>query len=267
MSTNTAIEWTDHTFNPWHGCTKVSPGCTNCYANRLDDRHLYDDHGHWGPGAPRLALSEANWKHPVRWNRAAARRGERAMVFCASMADIFDKEAPKAERARLWPLIEATPNLDWQILTKRPERILKTIPAAWRSTPPENVWFGTSVENADYTKRVDALRQVPAVVRFLSVEPMLGPIVGIDMDGIGWVIAGGESGPGARPMQAAWVRGLRDQCVAARVPFFFKQWGQHNAEGVRQRSKHDAGRILDCRTWDQFPLPGKPMPAIVRGVK
>lgn len=258
MAAKTRIEWTHHTFNPWHGCTKISPGCANCYAETRDGRHLYEPVDHWGPGAPRMRLSAEYWMQPYKWNRAAQKAKERRRVFCASMADIFEVEAPQQEQRRLWPLIEGTPDLDWQLLTKRPERILEVIPAPWRESPPANVWYGTSIENADYVWRVRALREVPAAVRFLSVEPLLGPIPNLPLDGIGWVIVGGESGSGARPMQPAWARQIRDQCAAAQVPFFFKQWGQFDAHGTYYPDKADIPAVLDGREWRQFPehIPG-----------
>jgi len=255
MSENTAIEWTDHTFNPWHGCTKVSPGCAHCYAkHQVDDRRLHEPVSHWGRGAPRMAMSEAYWQQPERWNRAAEKAGSPRLVFCASMADVFDEEAPKDAQERLWGLIDATPHLRWQLLTKRPERILTTIPRTWRETHRPNVWYGTSVESADYTWRVHELVKVPAVVRFLSVEPLLGPIPELSLDGIDWVILGGESGAAARPMSADWVRQIRDRVCARGVPFFFKQWGQYDDLGVRRRRKRFAGHdLLDGRRWSEFP--------------
>lgn len=253
MARHTKIEWTDFTFNPWHGCTKVSPGCQFCYAAQYDKRHLLDDVVHWGPGARRLLFDDAHWREPEAWDRAAARAGARSRVFCASMADVFEEEAPRHEQLRLWDLIERTPNLDWQLLTKRPERILAAIPRMWRRNPPSNVWYGTSVETADYVWRIAELRRVPAVIRFLSIEPLLGPIPRLPLRGIHWVILGGESGPGARPMEIAWARGIRDRALKQCVPFFFKQFGRHDASGVRRSSKEEAGRMLDGRTWDEFP--------------
>lgn len=255
MARHTKIEWTDFTFNPWHGCTKVSPGCEFCYAALYDKRRLLDDVVHWGPGARRLLFDDAHWGEPEAWDRAAARAGARSRVFCASMADVFEEEAPRHEQRRLWDLIERTPNLDWQLLTKRPERILEAIPASWRLSAPRNVWYGTSVESADYLWRVTELYEVPAAVRFLSMEPLLGPIPRLPLGGIHWVILGGESGPGARPMAPAWARQIRDQLLARGIPFLFKQWGQHDASGVRRSSKEEAGRLLDGRTWDEFPRP------------
>lgn len=243
MANDTLIEWTDHTFNPWWGCTKVSPGCTHCYADRMATRWGHDI---WGKGKERRRFGDKHWAEPLKWNRAAEAAGRPARVFCASMADVFEAGAPRSDRRRLWALIEATPSLRWQLLTKRPERILDQIPAAWRRKAPENVWYGTSVESRDFTWRVHELKRVPASVRFLSVEPMLGAIPRLPIAGVDWVIAGGESGPGARRMDIDWVRQVRDRCVGRGVPFFFKQWGGVN--------KKRTGRLLDGRTWDEFPL-------------
>lgn len=251
MGRNSAIEWTTHTFNPWWGCTKVSPGCKNCYAERLSTRYGHDV---WGAGATRRTFAEDHWKEPLKWEKEAAKSSVRARVFCASMADVFDKDAPVRQRKRLWKLITATPHLDWLLLTKRPERIIQSIPATWLVKPPANVWYGTSVESKEFVTRVRELRKVPAAVRFLSVEPLLGPIPRLPLVGIQWVILGGESGGGARAMDAAWARQIRDRCNKRKVPFFFKQWGVFDSAGNRQRSKHDAGRVLDGRTWDELPV-------------
>lgn len=237
MGENTKIEWAKHTFNPWIGCTKVSPGCDHCYAETFAHRFG----GGWGKGAPRRLTSESNWKLPLRWNRAAEKAGRRDRVFCASLADVFDNEVPDAWRDRLFALIDCTPNLDWLLLTKRPQVALKYM------NPPSimpNVWLGTSVENQPMADlRIPTLLKIPAAKRFLSVEPLLGPV---DLwssanyqlpdgsfgsafawgKGVNWVIVGGESGPKARPMHPAWARSIRDQCVAAGVPFFYKQWGE-----------------------------------------
>ena len=241
MGTTTSIEWTEHTFNPWWGCTKVSAGCTNCYAETLAKRY---GHKVWGTGDRRV-FGEAHWREPVRWNALAESEGNAHRVFCASMADVFDKDAPPGEQARLWKLIDSTPWLRWQLLTKRPERIGEVIPPDWLTTPRENVWLGTSVESPAVLDRVAALVKVPAAVRFLSVEPLIAKIPRLPLRGIGWVIVGGESGSRSRPMEPDWVRALRDRCVAAEVPFFFKQWGG--------RLKKLNGRVLDGRTWDEFP--------------
>lgn len=256
MAAETKIEWTDSTWSPWWGCTKVSAGCTNCYAEALD-RRTKGGGGHWGAGAPRRVMSDTHWRQPVKWNRAALAAGVRRRVF-PSMCDPFDVEAPASERARFFELIEQTRDLDWLLLTKRPELILEMIPARWRSAFPANAWVGTSVENqAAADVRVPELLAVPASLLFLSCEPMLGSVNlrgfpfsggyrvdaltgrthGYDIRGarfqgavrtnrIGWVIAGGESGFGARPLHPEWVRSLRNQCQDARVPFLFKQWGE-----------------------------------------
>ncbi len=241
MGTTTAIEWTEHTFNPWWGCRKVSAGCTNCYAEALARRYGHDV---WG-GPSRRTFGDEHWRQPLRWNAAAIEEGRPHRVFCASMADVFDEEAPASEQERLWDLIEATPWLHWQILTKRPHRIADCLPTAWRAAPPANVWLGTSVEGPAVLDRIDELARVPAAVRFLSVEPLIQRIPTLPLTGIHWVIVGGESGARSRPMARAWVRSIRDRCVAAGVPFFFKQWGG--------RYNKEKGRTLDGRTWDELP--------------
>lgn len=237
-------------------------------------------------------MSENYWKQPYKWNKDAAKRGERQRVFCASMADVFEDHPQVVDaRARLFNLILDTPNLDWLLLTKRPENIMDMVPADWRNGFPENVWIGTSVENQEQAnKRIPALLDVPASVRFLSCEPLLsavdleeagaiesaGPAWAGYNSHIDWVIAGGESGHGARPMYPQWARSLRDQCVDAGVAFFFKQWGeflpfdQCVAAGVKMPivdavnyaftgapvrvGKKRAGRLLDGREWNEFPL-------------
>ena len=278
MAEQTAIAWTDHTFNPWWGCTKVSPGCDHCYAETLDRR---TGGQHWGPHAARRRTSEKNWHQPLRWNQAAERAGVRRRVFCASMADVFDNAVPAAWRADMWDLIRATPSLDWQLLTKRPQNIEKMLPPDW-GLGWSNVWLGTTVENqVEANRRVPILLDVPAAIRFLSCEPLIGPVDlrSIDLVGghdevlplgagwlgrlepgeeegsrIGWVICGGESGAGARPMHPDWARSLRDQCAAAGVPFFFKQWGEW-LPGAQYGERHRAADPSDssrfrCMDWD-----------------
>lgn len=277
MGENSAISWTDNTWNPWIGCTHVSEGCRNCYAEADFDkrRHVAE----WGPGKPRVRTSEANWKKPLAWNRKAEKNGTRPRVFCASLADWLDPEVPAEWLADLLALIFETPNLDWLLLTKRPELwrerltnayewcfehgmkkdALNCFIQAWIQGReiPSNVWIGCTVENQKATSRIPHLLQIPARVRFLSCEPLLGPVdlsaverpddaymkshghtgavATIDepddylywqKKGIHWVICGGESGPPARPMHPDWARGLRDQCVSAGIPFHFKQWGE-----------------------------------------
>ncbi|MFO0570194.1 MAG: phage Gp37/Gp68 family protein [Polyangiaceae bacterium] len=262
MGANTKIEWANDTFNTHWGCTEVSPACDNCYAKKLAKRYGFDV---WGPNAPTRRLGEGHWREPLRWNALAARAGERRRVFCSSMADIFQGRADHAPLlARLWPLIEQTPNLDWLLLTKRPTKVAQLVP--WSSAWAPNVWIGTTVENQEWAeKRIPYLLALPAVVRFVSAEPLLGPIdLQPYLDGarrIDWVIAGGESGPAARPMEVAWVRELRDQCVTAGVPFHFKQWGtfgpREGFERLVRLGKKNAGRAIDGRTWDELPEPAR----------
>lgn len=280
MAKDSSIEWTHHTFNPWWGCTKVSPGCDHCYADNLSRRY---GHHVWGHDAPRRFLSDANWNQPVLWEKAAAAKGVRERVFCASMADVFEvNPAVVTARARLLQLIHATPSLDWLLLTKRPNSIAKLLPAGY--VFPANVWIGTTVENQETAdKRIRYLQQftTPAV-RFLSCEPLLGPVdirrylqPGRNAVRIDWVICGGESEHGARPMNPEWAQSLLEQCLEAGVPFLFKQWGSWGlvdhvgTSGKRQMvhlqrqdgspvqlvkvGKKAAGRTLDGRTWDGFP--------------
>ncbi|MDP9316786.1 MAG: phage Gp37/Gp68 family protein [Chloroflexota bacterium] len=263
MGQKSTIEWTDNTFNPWWGCTKVSPGCVHCYAETFSTRYRFDV---FGPRKSRRTFGETYWQEPFKWNRQAVHTGKRARVFCASMADVFeDNQSIEAERAKLWSLIAETPMLDWLLLTKRPQNILRFVP--WDDNWPANVWAMTSVENQEQAeKRIPILLEVPAIVRGLSVEPLIGQV---DLEpwlaGIQWVIVGGESGQGARQMQIDWVLSLRDQCVQAGVPFFFKQWGEWiHLDGVsinggelqpamKRVGKKAAGRELEGRTWDEIP--------------
>jgi len=249
---NSKIEWTHHTFNPWWGCVRVSPACQHCYAEALAKRVGQKV---WGVEAPRRFFGAAHWREPLRWNRAAAEAGERHRVFCASMADVFE-DRPDVEDARghLFGLIEATRSLDWLLLTKRPENIRRMVPRDWLESPPFNVWYGTTVEDVPRQARIATLREVPAAVRFLSCEPLLAHL-NFDvhgLSGIHWVIAGGESGPGARPMQPVWPRYLRNRCVEGGVAFHFKQWGDFNEHGQRV-GKKAAGRMLDGREWNELP--------------
>lgn len=243
MARNSPIEWTDHTFNPWWGCAKVSPGCQFCYAERLSTRY---GHKVWGPGVERRTFGPDHWEQLRHWDSAAGRSGRPSRVFCASMADVFEEYAPSDQQERLWSAIERTPNLRWQLLTKRPERILSCIPPKWRASPPQNVWYGTSIENKDYYWRIRELRRVPAVVRFLSVEPLLGPVGRLPLEGIHWVILGGESGTSSRPMDEEWALAVMNRCRKRGVPFFFKQWGGRN--------KKKAGRSLGGSFYDAFPV-------------
>ncbi len=235
------IAWCDYTFNPWWGCTKVSAGCDNCYAETLAKRFGTD----WGPHATRREFDDEHWNEPLRWNRAAEKAGRRARVFCASMADVFDAKAPRLALDRLWQLIEETPWLDWLLLTKRIERAAKVIP--WMK-PRDNVWVGTSIEDQETADhRMPFLLEMPASVRFVSYEPALGPvnfhpwfckygsierpeqkycnICDPRENGINWVIVGGESGHGARPFDLEWARLAIAQCKTARITAFCKQLG------------------------------------------
>lgn len=248
MADRTAIEWTDATFNPWWGCTRVSPACAHCYADTLARRY---GHRLWDGGARRF-FSEEHWAKPRRWNRAAEAHGRRLKVFCASMADVFEHDtALEPWRRRLWSLIEETPWLVWQLLTKRPENVGTMVP--WRNGWPANVWIGTSIENSRHTFRADVLRELPARARFISAEPLLGSLylngkpnrAPLDLDGIDWLIAGGESGPRYRPVDVDWVRELRDACADSGTAFFYKQQGG--------RTPKAGGRELDGRTWSEFP--------------
>jgi protein gp37 len=308
MAENSNIEWCDHTFNPWVGCTKVSPGCDHCYAEGWAKRAGRAAGVTWG--GERRRTSPKNWLQPLRWNTQAKLKGRRFRVFCASLADVFDNQVPPEWREDLFALIRATPQLDWLLLTKRignaPAMIQQAIAnfdigytpafAAW---PWPNVWIGATVtDQAETDRDIPKLRQVHAAVRFLSIEPLLGPVdlfteatigaranvADVRLAGeawVDWVIVGGESGPGARPMHPDWARNLRDQCATAGVPFLFKQWGEHAptertmAEVQVSDTKHvpvpfstesfypcalldrvgkkAAGRLLDGRTHEEFP--------------
>lgn len=296
MVKNSNIEWCDHTFNPWVGCTKVSSACDNCYAEgwakRTGEVHLWQ--------GERRRTSSSNWQQPIKWNREAQASGIRRKVFCASLADVFDNQVPTRWRDDLWHRIDQTPELDWLLLTKRPQNIAKMLPDPRTGTPEwgagwPNVWLGTTAETQEEAdRRIPHLLAVPAARRFLSCEPLLGPVdltnlVGSDHQGtchrnaligetwhpgcgsdssttwrdgpsIDWVIAGGESGPKARPPMIGWVRSLRDQCQAAGVPFFFKQWGEFtpSCPGAEHTAMHRigkkaAGALLDGREWREFP--------------
>lgn len=257
MGDTTGISWCDATFNPWIGCTKVSEGCKFCYAERENARYGWAKG--WGPTGERYPTSEANWAKPLAWNRKAAQEGKRLRVFCASLADVFE-DRPELETWRddLFRLIEVTDHLDWLLLTKRPENVIRMLPAGF-FLESLNVWIGTSAENQQRAnERIPVLLDIPARVRFISVEPILGEVSLVDAltnsvekYPIDWVICGGESGPSARPMDAAWARLLRDECKAADIPFHFKQWGEW-FDGKRV-GRSTAGYLLDGHEYKMFP--------------
>jgi protein gp37 len=229
MGENSKIEWTDHTFNPWVGCAKVSPGCDRCYAEGWAKRSGLVQ---WGPHGERRRTSAANWNKPRRWAKEARRTGKRPRVFCASLADVWDNQVPQAWRQDLFNLIGATPELDWLLLTKRPENIEKMLPGAIGAVgmaqwPWPNVWLGTTCEDQKrFDHRWPILCEIPAALRFISYEPAIGPLElawGDLLPQPGWLICGGESGHGARTMDLQWARDLRDECAELGLPFFFKQ--------------------------------------------
>lgn len=264
MGEITAIEWCDHTFNPWIGCTKVSPACDFCYAETWDVKAGGE---RWGAKAARTRTGVKNWNRVRRWNRLAAESGKRTIVFCASLADVFDnhRSIEPAWREDLWSLIRETPNLAWMLLTKRPQNIARFLPADW-GDGYANVALGASAENqAETDRRVPVLLSTPAAGRFLSMEPLLEPVrvpagaLGAGL--IDYVIAGGESGDFARRTDPSWFRSVRDQAVAAGIAFHFKQWGEFGPTGERV-GVDAAGIDLDGRTWqDRLPIAAVPVAA------
>jgi protein gp37 len=263
VSTASRIEWTETTWNPTTGCDQISPGCDHCYALTLAKRlkamgsAKYQTDGNpitSGPGFG-VAVHHDSLTEPYGWRRPR-------LVFVNSMSDLFHARIPKPFIGSVWDVMASTPRHTYQVLTKRPDRAASLLKAwelddrTWRrddglwcgppaSWPLPNVWLGTSIESAEYARRGDDLRAAPAAVRFLSLEPLLGPLPALNLGGIGWVIVGGESGPHARPLDLGWVRDIRDQCLADGVPFFFKQVGG--------RTPKANGRLLDGRTWDDMP--------------
>lgn len=212
MSDQTIIAWTEHTWNPWRGCAKISPGCAHCYMFTAQERYGQD---------PAVVRRTKTWGQPLKWEREAAARRRTARVFTCSWSDWFHVDADPW-RDEAWALIKRCPHLHFQILTKRHERIVANLPADWGAGYP-NVWLGVSIENHRFVHRADALRDIPAAVRFISAEPVLGPMPTLDLRGIDWLIVGGESGAGFRPMDHAWVRELRALAADAGTAFFFKQ--------------------------------------------
>jgi protein gp37 len=239
MSENSAIEWTDTTWNPVTGCTKISAGCDNCYAERFSER-FRGVNGHPFRTGFDLTLRPERLAQPLGWKRPR-------MIFVNSMSDLFHKGIPKEFIAAVFDTMEKANWHTYQILTKRSSLMLKFINERYKKHPaPPHMWFGVSIEDAQAASRIEHLRRANATIRFLSIEPLIAPMETLRLDDIAWVIVGGESGWGARPIKAEWVTDIRDQCVAARVAFFFKQWGG--------RSPKANGRLLDGREWNQFPV-------------
>jgi len=234
MAGKSSIEWTEATWNPLTGCTKISPGCKFCYAERLAKRLKAMGNANYRDGF-KLAFHEHALEIPLRWKRPTT-------IFVNSMSDLFQKGVPLTFIQRAFAVMRQAHWHRFQILTKRADRLAAIAPAL---TWAPNIWMGVSVENADYVGRIDDLRAVPAATRFLSLEPLLGPLPNLDLRGIHWVIVGGESGPKARPMREEWAIDIRRQCDRAGVPFFFKQWGGRN--------KKKAGRVLEGQVWDGMP--------------
>jgi protein gp37 len=229
-----SIEWTEATWNPITGCTKISPGCTNCYAERMAFRLKAMGQPNYA-NAFNLTLQAHMLELPLKWRTPQ-------VIFVNSMSDLFHKDVPESYILKVFEVMKRAHWHRFQVLTKRAARLKELSPKlSWES----NIWMGVSVESEDYTSRIDYLRATMAKIKFLSLEPLLGPLANLELKGIDWVIVGGESGPGARLMQKDWVTDIRDQCLRAEVPFFFKQWGGTN--------KKKAGRILDNRVWNEMP--------------
>lgn len=241
MAGLTKIEWTEATWNPVTGCDKISPGCKNCYAERLALRLRAAGTTQYKNGFL-LTLHPEALEKPVSWKKPK-------VIFVNSMSDLFHRNVPLSFIKQVFAVMQASPQHQFQILTKRAERLVELDDQLqWG----DNVWMGVSVESSEYMFRIDHLKKTAAKIKFISLEPLLGPLPHLDLEGIDWVIVGGESGPYSRPMRPQWVRQIRAQCVAAKVPFFFKQWG-----GV---FKSRTGRTLDGKTWDQMPKVGRSKP-------
>jgi protein gp37 len=235
MARKSKIEWTESTWNPVTGCTKISIGCRNCYAERFALRLKAAGNRNYANGF-RVTLHPHLLRMPLRWRQPRT-------IFVNSMSDLFHKDVPLDFISKIFNVMSHASQHRFQVLTKRSARMVQLSPSlSW----PQNIWMGVTVEKADCTSRIEHLRRTPAAIKFVSFEPLLGPVPNIGLEGIDWVIVGGESGPGARSMRAEWATDIRDQCLAAGVPFFFKQWG-----GVNKKKN---GRTLDGRTWNQVPL-------------
>jgi len=234
MALETTIEWTESTWNPVTGCTKISAGCAHCYAERMAKRLRAIGLKNYAAGFS-VAIHDECLGLPLKWRKPRT-------IFVNSMSDLFHESVPDEFVFRVFRAMNDTPWHRFQVLTKRSERLLRMGPALpWA----DNIWMGVTVEDERYLSRTYHLRNVPAAIKFLSLEPLLGPLPGLELDGMDWVIVGGESGPGARPMRESWVVDVKDKCGRAGIPFFFKQWGGTN--------KKRAGRLLEGRTWDEIP--------------
>lgn len=235
MSTQSSIEWTESTWNPLTGCTKISPGCKNCYAERMAKRLQAMGQPNYANGFD-LTLHDHVLNLPLSWNKPQ-------MIFVNSMSDLFHEKVSVGFIQKVFEVMRGASWHTFQVLTKRSDRLRDISPSIdW----PQNVWMGVSVENQKYIQRIDDLRLTQAKIKFLSLEPLLGPLTDLTLNGINWVIVGGESGPGARQMEEEWVLEIRDRCLQARVPFFFKQWGGFN--------KKKNGRLLQGQTWNMLPV-------------
>lgn len=235
MAEKTTIEWTESTWNPVTGCTKISPGCVNCYAERFALR-LKAAHNPSYINGFKVTLHERMLNLPITWRKPKT-------IFVNSMSDLFEESVPDEFIFRVFEIMNQASWHRFQILTKRSERLLSLNP---RLTWAPHIWMGVSVENSTYTRRIDDLRRTGASIKFISLEPLLGSIANLELTGIDWVVLGGESGPKARPIQPGWVTAVRDRCVIEQVPFFFKQWGGPN--------KKKTGRELEGRVWNQMPI-------------
>lgn len=245
MATNSSIEWTEATWNPVAGCAVISPGCTNCYAMRMAARLAVMGQDKY-VGTTRKSGGRAKWNGKIHLDYRSIELPKKwktgKLIFVNSMSDLFHEDVPLAFVQKVFRTMADTPQHTYQILTKRAERLVELSDSLqWKP----HIWMGVSVENKDYEWRIDFLRECGAEIKFLSLEPLLGPLDRLNLSGIDWVIAGGESGPRARPMRAEWVRSIRDQCQRTRVAFHFKQWGGTN--------KKKTGRSIDGRTWDEWP--------------
>jgi len=237
MADKSTIEWTEATWNPVTGCSKISPGCQHCYAERMAKRLNAMGNANYANGF-KVTLQPHMLERPLQWRTPR-------MIFVNSMSDLFHKDVPTDYVLDVFATMREASWHQFQVLTKRSSRLARLDSIIdW----PTNVWMGVSVENAEYKFRIDQLRDTKAAIKFLSIEPLIGPVADLDLKGIDWVIVGGESGPGARPCQESWVLDIRDQCLSAKVPFFFKQWGGFN--------KKKAGRTLRGKIWSEFPLHG-----------